>query len=191
MPVGIVGSAHVAANPARCCGGPGLAADKRSGVNPFVIALAMVNQGTVVTEENATGNIAKPRIPDVCDALGVPCLTLIGYIEAQVDILSLQGSRHDGPTPNPRCAKSVPRQATTAHHTVDGVDTNRPPSWTYRDASDTARYGVDGPARIYTPAVGGSIPSAPTSVSQIVAIDRRATDPPLATSESTADQTPH
>ena len=54
-----------------CCGGPRLAADKRSGVDPFVIALAMVNQDTVVTEENATGNIAKPRIPDVCDALGV------------------------------------------------------------------------------------------------------------------------
>ena len=110
MPVGIVGSAHLAANPARCCGGPGLAADKRSGVDPFVIALAMVNQGTVVTEENATGNIAKPRIPDVCDALGVPCLTLIGYIEAQVDILSLQGSRHDGPNAEPplcqECAKT-------------------------------------------------------------------------------------
>ena len=33
MPLGIVGSAHLAANPARCCGGPGLAADKRSGVD--------------------------------------------------------------------------------------------------------------------------------------------------------------
>jgi hypothetical protein len=64
MPVGIVGSAHLAANPARCCGGPGLAADKRSGVDPFVIALAMVNQGTVVTEENpCAGGVLLPSPP--------------------------------------------------------------------------------------------------------------------------------
>ena len=56
---------------------------KRSGGDPFVIALAMVKSGTVVTEEKPTGNIAKPRIPDVCDALGVHCLTPKEYIEAQ------------------------------------------------------------------------------------------------------------
>jgi predicted nucleic acid-binding protein len=56
---------------------------RRSAADPFVIALAMVNNGTVVTEETASGNINKPRIPDVCDELGVPCLTLMGYIEAQ------------------------------------------------------------------------------------------------------------
>ena len=52
-----------------------------SGQDPFVIAIAMVKSGTVVTEET-DGNIAKPRIPDVCDARGVHCLTLMGYIEA-------------------------------------------------------------------------------------------------------------
>lgn len=41
----------------------------RSAADPFVIALAMVNNGTVVTEETASGNIDKPRIPDVCLAL--------------------------------------------------------------------------------------------------------------------------
>ncbi|OBB38021.1 DUF4411 family protein [Mycolicibacterium fortuitum] len=56
---------------------------KRSGADPFVIALAMVNNGTVVTEENATGNMNKPHIPDVCRELGVPCLNLMEYIEAQ------------------------------------------------------------------------------------------------------------
>ena len=56
---------------------------RRSAADPFVIALAMVNNGTVVTEETASGNINKPRIPDVCDELGVPYLTLMGYIEAQ------------------------------------------------------------------------------------------------------------
>ncbi|MCZ4534246.1 DUF4411 family protein [Gordonia terrae] len=56
---------------------------KRSGADPFVIALALVTSGTVVSEETASGNIGKPRIPDVCDALEVPCLTLMGYIEEQ------------------------------------------------------------------------------------------------------------
>ncbi len=56
---------------------------RRSGADPFVIALAMANQGTVVSEETASGNIDKPRIPDVCAAIGVPCLTLMDYIEAQ------------------------------------------------------------------------------------------------------------
>lgn len=56
---------------------------RRSAADPFVIALVMVNNATVVTQETASGNIEKPRIPDVCDALGVPWLTLMGYIEAQ------------------------------------------------------------------------------------------------------------
>ncbi|KLO33086.1 DUF4411 family protein [Mycobacterium haemophilum] len=56
---------------------------RRSGADPFVIALAMVNSGTVVTEENATGNMTKPHIPDICGELGVPCLNLMEYIEAQ------------------------------------------------------------------------------------------------------------
>ncbi len=56
---------------------------RRSGADPFVIALAMVNNGTVVTEETARGNLTSPRIPDVCGDLGVPCLNLMEYIEAQ------------------------------------------------------------------------------------------------------------
>lgn len=56
---------------------------RRSAADPFVIALAMVNNGTVVTDELATGNLQKPHIPDVCGDLGVPCLNLMEYIEAQ------------------------------------------------------------------------------------------------------------
>jgi predicted nucleic acid-binding protein len=56
---------------------------RRSAADPFVIALAMVHNGTVVTEETARGNLTSPRIPDVCGDLGVPCLNLMGYIEAQ------------------------------------------------------------------------------------------------------------
>jgi len=55
---------------------------RRSGADPFVIAFAMARDGTVVTEETA-GSGSRPKIPDVCAALGVPCLTLMGYIEAQ------------------------------------------------------------------------------------------------------------
>lgn len=56
---------------------------RRSAADPFVIALAMVRNGTVVTEETARGNLTSPRIPDVCADLGVPCLNLMEYIEAQ------------------------------------------------------------------------------------------------------------
>jgi hypothetical protein len=56
---------------------------KRSGADPFVIALALVTKGTVVSEETASGNLSKPRIPDVCRDLGVPYVTLMGYIETQ------------------------------------------------------------------------------------------------------------
>jgi predicted nucleic acid-binding protein len=56
---------------------------RRSGADPFVIALAMVHSGTVVTEETARGNLTSPRIPDVCGDPGVPCLNLMEYIETQ------------------------------------------------------------------------------------------------------------
>lgn len=37
----------------------------RSGADPFVIALARAHDGVVVTEETLSGNLAKPKIPDV------------------------------------------------------------------------------------------------------------------------------
>ena len=39
--------------------------------------------------------------------------------------------------PNPRCAKSVPRQANTARHAVDGVDRDRP-----SELGISRRYGI-------------------------------------------------
>nr|WP_231912531.1 DUF4411 family protein [Rhodococcus sp. EPR-157] len=59
------------------------AGGKRSGGDPFVIALAMARNGVVVSEETRSGNLSKPRIPDVCDSLGVPVLNLMGFIESQ------------------------------------------------------------------------------------------------------------
>ena len=53
----------------------------RNGADPFVIALATLHKvGVVVTEETPSGNINNPRIPDVCDAMGVPHTNLIGFI---------------------------------------------------------------------------------------------------------------
>ena len=55
----------------------------RNTADPFVIALARARKGVVVTEETLSGNISKPRIPDVCDAMGVPWLNLVRFIQQQ------------------------------------------------------------------------------------------------------------
>jgi len=55
----------------------------RSGADPFVIALARARSGIVVSEETLSGNLTKPRIPDVCNTMGVPCLSLIGFVQQQ------------------------------------------------------------------------------------------------------------
>jgi hypothetical protein len=55
----------------------------RSGADPFVIALARVHGGVVVTEETLSRNITKPKIPDVCDAMGVRRLTLLQFVQEQ------------------------------------------------------------------------------------------------------------
>ena len=44
--------------------------------DPFVIALALQNDHRVVTSEKATANPDKPRIPDVCKANAVRCITI-------------------------------------------------------------------------------------------------------------------
>lgn len=55
----------------------------RSGADPFVIALARTCGGTVVTEETPSRNLTKPKIPDVCQAMGVRQLNLLGFIQEQ------------------------------------------------------------------------------------------------------------
>lgn len=54
----------------------------RSAGDPWVIAVAMVNGCTVVTEEKAAG-LNAPRIPDVCSALGIPCLSVLDVIRQE------------------------------------------------------------------------------------------------------------
>jgi hypothetical protein len=55
----------------------------RNSADPFVIALARAQAGVVVTEETLSGNITKPRIPDVCEAMGVPWLNLVRFVQEQ------------------------------------------------------------------------------------------------------------
>jgi hypothetical protein len=48
----------------------------RSQADPFVIATAMFRNATVVTGE-LQGTERRPRIPDVCQAEGVPCINFL------------------------------------------------------------------------------------------------------------------
>jgi len=55
----------------------------RSGADPFVIALAKVEGGAVVTGERPTGRLQRPNIPDVCDAMGMRWLNLLQLFREQ------------------------------------------------------------------------------------------------------------
>lgn len=50
---------------------------------PPEIGLARARGCAVVTEETPSGRLDRPRIPDVCGALGVRCLNLVGFIKDQ------------------------------------------------------------------------------------------------------------
>ena len=49
--------------------------------DPFVIAAASVNGGTVVTEETFKPNAA--RIPNICRHFAIPCMNLEQLMQAQ------------------------------------------------------------------------------------------------------------
>lgn len=53
----------------------------RGRADPFVIALAQERGLTVVTAENEKPS--KPKIPDACKALGIPCTTLVKLFRAE------------------------------------------------------------------------------------------------------------
>ncbi len=58
------------------------ATKNRNGADPFVIATARVRKFTVVTEEKG-GTATRPKIPSVCQSLGVPCINVLSFIRAQ------------------------------------------------------------------------------------------------------------
>jgi len=51
----------------------------RSVGDPFVIALARARNLTVITAEARTGKIEVPKIPDVCDELGIRSIGIVGF----------------------------------------------------------------------------------------------------------------
>jgi hypothetical protein len=51
--------------------------------NPWVIALAQTRQLTEVTGETGSGKIDKPKIPDVCKALNLPCIGIVDFFKKQ------------------------------------------------------------------------------------------------------------
>jgi len=56
----------------------------RTSADPFVIALARVDDLQIVTDEKPTGSLQRPNIPDVCTALGMrSCMPVVGVIRAE------------------------------------------------------------------------------------------------------------
>ena len=52
----------------------------RSKADPFVIATAMDMNAVVVSGEVQTGRLDKPRIPDICQAKGIGCISFLQMI---------------------------------------------------------------------------------------------------------------
>jgi hypothetical protein len=52
----------------------------RSKADPFVIATAMERNAVVVTGEIISGNLDKPRIPDVCQVKKIRCMNFLQMI---------------------------------------------------------------------------------------------------------------
>ena len=55
----------------------------RSGTDPFVIALAMVEDYVVITGEKPTKSTKRPHIPDVCEALDIRYLNMLGLFREE------------------------------------------------------------------------------------------------------------
>ncbi len=55
----------------------------RSAADPFVIALAQLNGCKVVTAEQLSNNLGKPRMPDVCLALNIPSINLLQLVREE------------------------------------------------------------------------------------------------------------
>ena len=55
----------------------------RSGADPFVIALAMAANLTVVTTESPTNSVDRPHIPDACAGLGVRCINILDMLKEE------------------------------------------------------------------------------------------------------------
>ena len=52
---------------------------KKNNADPFVIAIAKMLKGTVVSEEVRSNNPCSPKIPDVCSGMGINCLNFVDF----------------------------------------------------------------------------------------------------------------
>ena len=52
---------------------------KKNSADPFVIALAIIEECKVVTEEVPTRNMLSPKIPDVCTNYEIDCIDFVGF----------------------------------------------------------------------------------------------------------------
>ena len=60
--------------------------DSHDGVwaDPYVVALAAVRSGSAVTGEVAASLAARrPKIPNICQAMGIPCSNLLGLLRSR------------------------------------------------------------------------------------------------------------
>jgi len=55
----------------------------RHQADPFVIALAKIENGIVVSGEWPSRNLERPKVPDVCNALGVPHIRLVEMLRRE------------------------------------------------------------------------------------------------------------
>lgn len=55
----------------------------KSGADPFVIALAQITPGCLVVSDEQGGSVKSPKIPTVCQALNIECLTILQLIERE------------------------------------------------------------------------------------------------------------
>ncbi len=55
----------------------------KSGADPWIIATAIIRNLTVVTEEQFSGDLKYPKIPDVCRQEGIECIKLIDFLETE------------------------------------------------------------------------------------------------------------
>ena len=53
---------------------------RKSGADPFLIALGHVRSCSVVTEEQASGGAGRPKIPNVCLHYDVKCIKLLDLL---------------------------------------------------------------------------------------------------------------
>ena len=55
----------------------------RNRADPFVIALASVRGATVVTGEGSDGTDSRPKIPYICEVMGLLCTRFLGVVQTE------------------------------------------------------------------------------------------------------------